>query len=175
MRLYLPLGESMSYICREVFFLYICTLVLVLWGSCCCCFPRGRIQRYTTYIRTATEQVRPKQPSEDWVSSLWDYICKSGGGGGRGRAERDTAETVRLFERSWPLLPATGGVGSDKIRVLLELHPGMPVVSPLSEGLGSREMSTSMVKVRATAVLQCVDASGLGSEKEEEGVGIRLR
>lgn len=115
-----------------------------------------------------TEQVRPKQPSEDWVSSLWNYICTSGSGGGsgRGRAERDPAETVRLFERSWPLLPATGGVGSDKIRVLLKLHPGMPVVSPLAEGLGASEMSDSMVKVRA--MVMC-GLGGFGVEEEEGG------
>lgn len=99
--------------------------------------------------------MRPKQPSEGWVSSLWDYICTSGsnarggggGGGRRGRSDRDQAETVQLFERCWPLLPATGGVGSDTIRVLLELHPGMPVVSPLAEGLGAQTMNDSMRKV----------------------------
>ena len=115
--------------------------------------------------------MRPKQPSEDWVRSLWEYICtnsgddnsnssdsKSGRGGvgggvginGRGRrADRDPAEVVRLFERSWPLLPATGGVGSDQIRVLLELHEGMPVVSPLADGVDARTMTTSVIEVCA--------------------------
>lgn len=125
---------------------------------------------------TTAKQVRPKQPSENWVSSLWDYICKSGsgggGGGGRGRAERDPAETVRLFERSWPLLPATGGVGSDKIRVLLELHPGMPVVSPLSEGLGSRKMSNSMVKVRANRNVWVFGGSDWGVRRGRWGASV---
>lgn len=88
------------------------------------------------------------------MSSLWDYICTSGrvarggGGGRRGRSDRDQAETIKLFERGWPLLPATGGVGSDTIRVLLELHPGMPVVSPLAEEMGARAINDSMRKVR---------------------------
>lgn len=98
-------------------------------------------------------QVRPKQPSENWVACLWDYICTSGRGGGgssgdRGRREqKDPAETMRLFERAWPLLPATGGVGSDAIRVLLEVHSGMPVVSPLSDSMRARGMGDDMKKV----------------------------
>lgn len=106
--------------------------------------------------------MRPKQPSEDWVSSLWDYICTRSSndthnsnnhngsknyGWGR-KTDRDPAEIVRLFERSWPLLPAKGGVGSDQIRVLLELHEGMPVVSPLADGIDARTMTKSVIKVR---------------------------
>lgn len=103
-------------------------------------------------------QVRPKQPSQEWVSSLWDYICTSGdsrGGslgsnGGRARREHqnnNATETLQLFEAAWPLLPATGGVGSDEIRVLLQLRKEMPVVSPLTDGIGARAMVTSVKKV----------------------------
>lgn len=56
-------------------------------------------------------------------------------------------KTIREFERSWPLLPATGGVGSDAIRVLLELHQHMPVVSPLAEGTRASPMNDDMKKV----------------------------
>lgn len=35
------------------------------------------------------------------------------------------------------MLPATGGVGSTSIRVLLALRPRMSVVTPLADGVGS--------------------------------------
>lgn len=108
-------------------------------------------------------KVRPKQPSEEWVSSLWDYICTSGDntrgsngslGNNGGRARRDdqnnnASETLQLFEGAWPLLPATGGVGSDEIRVLLQLRQQMPVVSPLTDGMGARarQMGAEVKKV----------------------------
>lgn len=98
-------------------------------------------------------QVRPKQPSEDWVYSLWNYICKMSEHGARvadrdrrGTTKRDDGATIRLFERAWPLLPATGGVGPDTMRVLLELHPGMPVVSPLAGRAG--RLGDEVKKVR---------------------------
>lgn len=47
------------------------------------------------------------------------------------------AETIRLFENTWPLFPASGGFGSDALRVLLQLHPRMPVVSPLADGVAA--------------------------------------
>ncbi|CAN0322269.1 unnamed protein product, partial [Ectocarpus sp. 12 AP-2014] len=117
-----------------------------------------------------SRDVRPKQPSEDWVSCLWDYICKEGvvarNGRGRGRAGQDPAEKIRLFERSWPLLPATGGVKADTIRVLLELHENMPVVSPMAEGIGSHTMNTSMRKVLSQLGVWILDASALGNQAQ---------
>lgn len=109
------------------------------------------------------------------MASLWDYICTSGatthgGGGGNGHrlgggsgGVRDPAETIRLFENTWPLLPATGGVGSDAIRVLLEMRPGMPVVTPLADGVvaagAHRELMTDDVKKVGAASLFCVASS----------------
>ena len=92
------------------------------------------------------------------MSSLWDYTCTSGdsrGGslgsnGGRARREdqdNNATETLQLFEGAWPLLPATGGVGSDEIRVLLQLQQEMPVVSPLADGIGARVMGVQVKKV----------------------------
>ena len=96
------------------------------------------------------------------MSSLWDYICTSGdsrgsnggssGGSNGGRPRREeqnnnATETLQLFEAAWPLLPATGGVGSDEIRVLLQLHEEMPVVSPVTDGIGARAMVISVKKV----------------------------
>lgn len=69
------------------------------------------------------------------------------GGGGRAERKDSAMKTIREFERSWPLMPATGGVGSDAIRVLLELHQHMPVVSPLAEGTRASPMSDDMKKV----------------------------
>lgn len=86
--------------------------------------------------------MRPRQPSERWVAFLWDYICTTTpGGDNQGSGGRENSnnvfERIKLFEDTWPLFPATGGVGSDAIRVLLQLHPRMPVVSPLSDGASS--------------------------------------
>lgn len=79
------------------------------------------------------------------MAALWDYICTSGinngrgpgVAGGSGKVAGDPMGTIRLFENTWPLLPATGGVGTDAIRVLLEMYTGMPVVTPLVHGVAA--------------------------------------
>ncbi|CAM9133150.1 unnamed protein product, partial [Laminaria digitata] len=124
-----------------------------------------------------SRDVRPRQPSEEWVSSLWDYICTSGdsrsgslaSNGGRARREdqnNSDTERLQLFEGAWPLLPATGGVGSDEIRVLLQLHGEMPVVSPLTDGMGARMMGTQVKKVLSQLGVWILDAPALGGQAE---------
>lgn len=103
--------------------------------------------------------------------ALWEYICTAGSGNGNGSGRGgvggddrgSAAETVRLFERAWPLLPAVGGVGSDSIRVLLQLHAGMPVVSPVEDGIGPSRMNDAVRKVGFFVVLLAVDARVAGA------------
>lgn len=83
------------------------------------------------------------------MTCLWDYICTreqttraSIGGdreGGLSQQPQGPSGTIQLFEGGWPVLPVTTTVESCPSMALLALMPGMAVVTPLTNGVGSFE------------------------------------
>jgi sacsin len=92
----------------------------------------------------ASADVRPRQPSEDWIRLLWEYICTG-------------PQDFEVFEGNWPILPAVGGEGADSLRVLLRLEKGMPVIRPVSG-----KLSGEVCNVLARLGVWLLDAEALG-------------
>jgi hypothetical protein len=71
-------------------------------------------------------------------------------------------ETLRLFENTWPILPATA---AGSMRVLLQLTKGMPVVRPRDTNSSSSSSSASSI----TPVQAAAAATGLGGSQHQQG------